>query len=127
MVADLQLQPQLDLMLLKQCLWNVFPRTSEAFESVSTEEVSGESLHPLRQLWLAAQNDKKNPLEHVVEDRGTWKGDWRLAVTNAIRVASYDCNWKCLAARSSRSSCSTDSTKGVQVEGHSRSSPPSFS
>ena len=50
----------------------------EAFESVSTNELSGKQLHPLRQLWLDAAQDKKNPLEHVVEDRGTWKGDWPL-------------------------------------------------
>ena len=48
----------------------------EALESVSTNETPGSQLHPLRQLWLDAAQDKKNPLEHVVEDRGTWKGDW---------------------------------------------------
>lgn len=50
----------------------------ETFESVSTNELSGKQLHPLRQLWLDAAQDQKNPLEHVVEDRGTWKGDWPL-------------------------------------------------
>ena len=36
------------------------------------------SMHPLQQLWLEAAEDRKNPLDHMVEDRGTWKGDWPL-------------------------------------------------
>lgn len=37
-----------------------------------------ENLHPLRRLWLETVEEHEDPLDYVVEDRGTWKGYWPL-------------------------------------------------
>ena len=37
-----------------------------------------DNVHPLKKIWLECNEDRDQPFEHVVEDRGTWKGYWPL-------------------------------------------------
>ena len=52
------------------------PRAEALTVDRDTDETA--SVHPLRQLWLEAAEDRKNSPDHFVEDRGTWNGDWPL-------------------------------------------------
>ena len=74
------------------CCVGAYANAAEAIESVPTDELSGKQLHPLRQVWLDAPQDKKNPLEHVVEDRGTWTGDWPLPTQSEWQAMSATAN-----------------------------------
>ena len=55
-------------------------RETPRAEALAVDRDAGKasSVHPLRQLWAEAAEDRKNPSDHFVEDRGTWKGDWPL-------------------------------------------------
>ena len=47
-------------------------------------QVDRDDLHPLRRLWLETVEEHENPLDHVVEDRGTWKGYWPLQAVLSV-------------------------------------------
>ena len=37
-----------------------------------------DNIHPLKKFWLESNQERDQPLDFVVEDRGTWKGYWPL-------------------------------------------------
>ena len=37
-----------------------------------------DNIHPLKKIWLESNQERDQPLDFVVEDRGTWKGYWPL-------------------------------------------------
>ena len=42
------------------------------------DELGRDDLHPLRKAYLLAEQDKRDPLEAMVPDHGTWHGKWTL-------------------------------------------------
>ncbi|CAK9081636.1 unnamed protein product [Durusdinium trenchii] len=42
------------------------------------DELGQDDLHPLRKAYLLAEQDKRDPLEAMVPDHGTWHGKWTL-------------------------------------------------
>lgn len=55
------------------------PNTFEAMEALTEPDAQGNGVpHPLRRICGEVMEDRKNPLDHIVTDHGTWRGTWPM-------------------------------------------------